>query len=272
MAAAPVPGWVALAEGRQAEVFLRSDGTVVKLMRDADDGPWIEREVLAIRAVTGRGITVPMVLEVIDVDGRAGLVMERIEGRDLFQLLGARPWRTFDLGRLLGRLHAAVHQHAAPIELRRHHDVIGEWIDDADLLTPSQRRAARAALDELPRGDRLAHGDHHLGNLIGDPAAPTIIDRGAATAADPVADVAQTVLMHRVAQPGPGTPGLVRALAPVGGRVLAASYLRGYREVTPVDVDAVERWVPVLAAARLVHHIDDEVPALRAIATAAFGE
>mgnify|MGYP000854834297 FL=1 len=268
---APVDGWRPLTEGRQAEVFLRPDGRVVKLMRDDRGGPWIQREATAMRALREQGVPVPAVVEIVEVDGRAGLVMERVEGRDLFQVLGARPWLTTVLGRRMGALHAAVHARDAPGDLPRLHDFLEQWITDAGPLSSAQRRSALDALADVPTGDRLAHGDFHLGNLIGEADDPVIIDWGGATRADPVADVAQTVLLHRVGQPGPGTPRLVRTLAPVGAWALGAAYLAGYRQVTPVDRAATEAWIPVLADARLYHGIVEEEPGLRRIVRRAFG-
>lgn len=259
-----------IAEGRQAEVYRRPDGKVVKLMRSADDHPWVEREAAAIRAVEAQGIPVPRLHETLEVDGRPGLAMDPIEGDDLFALVGARPWLLRPLARRMGTLHARLHELPAPDALPTVHDVLGGHIDEAD-LSPDQRGRAHTELAALPAGDRLCHGDMHFGNLLGDPNEPVIIDWGGATAGDATSDVAITVLMHRLARPGPGTPALVRITAPLGARFITGAYLASYRRARPLDDDLLERWVAVHAAARLAHGIDDEDAGLREIVTAAFG-
>jgi aminoglycoside phosphotransferase (APT) family kinase protein len=266
-----VDGWTLLAEGRQAEVFVRPDGTVVKLMRDPADHLWIEREAAALQAVAAAGLAVPEVVAVLEVDGRPGLAMTRVEGADLMTLMGAKPWLVASLGSLLGRLHAALNGIRAPDELPVMADVLAGHVGEAVGLSDSQRTAALHALEELPVADRLCHGDLHLANLIGDRAHPVVIDWGGATRGDPTADVALTVLMHRMAKPGPHAPPLVRTLAPVGARIIVRRYLAAYRRVRPVDPDRLERWIAVHAAARLAHGIDEEGPGLRAVVADAFG-
>jgi thiamine kinase len=266
-----VDGWRLLAEGRQAEVFLRPDGAVVKLMRDPGDHLWIEREAAALHAVAAEGHAVPEVVAVLEVDGRPGLAMSRVDGTDLMEVMGDRPWLVPSLGAVMGSLHASLHGCRAPDELPSLDRVLAGHIGAAHELSETQRTAALEALGGLPTGDRLCHGDMHLGNLIGDRTDPVVIDWGAATRGDPTADVALTVLMHRMAKPGPGAPALVRTLAPVGARYIARRYLAAYRKVRPVDGELLERWLAVHAAARLSHGIDDERSGLRRVVAGAFG-
>lgn len=264
-------GWTLVAEGRQAEVYLRPDGAMVKLMRDPAHGLWIEREAIALGAVAADGLAVPEVVEVLDADGRPGLAMNRVEGADLMTVMGAKPWLVPSLASTMGTLHAAMHRTRGPHQLPALPEVLAGHIADATELSEHQRAAASYALARLPDGDRLCHGDMHLGNLIGDPAHPVVIDWGGATRGDPTADVALTVLMHRMAKPGPGASALVRTFAPVAARYIARRYLAAYGRARTVDGDLLERWVAVHAAARLAHGIDDERDGLRGVVTTAFG-
>ena len=68
------------AEGRTADVFLRPDGSVLKLMRDPDAMPLIEHEAAALETVRQAGHLAPAVIEIVRIDGRPGLAMERVEG------------------------------------------------------------------------------------------------------------------------------------------------------------------------------------------------
>src|SRR5690606_20046213 len=154
---AGMDGWTLLAQGRQAEVYLRPDGTVVKLMRDAGDRAWIDREAVALRAVQAAGHVVPEARDVVTADGRPGLVMSRIEGGDLMSLLGRRPWTTLHLGARMGAIHAALHDCGAPAELPSLHEVLAERIASAPDLTGAQKTQAQHTLDGLPGGDRLCH-------------------------------------------------------------------------------------------------------------------
>lgn len=69
-----------LGEGREAEIYLQGDGTVLKLMRDAAHGERVRREASACSALRHSAGIAPRVLGTVTRDGRPGLVMERVDG------------------------------------------------------------------------------------------------------------------------------------------------------------------------------------------------
>src|SRR5207302_8957380 len=92
-----------LGEGRQAEIFAWDDGRVLRLYRDAAAaGPWLAREQLALRTARAAGLPVPLAYEGIELDGRPGLVMERVDGQDQLTALSAKPWNAFKIASTLG--------------------------------------------------------------------------------------------------------------------------------------------------------------------------
>ena len=92
-----MPDLMLLAEGREAEVFLRSDGSVLKLLRESTYGPRAEREAAALRILNADGYSAPKLLELVTVNGRRGIVTERIDGENLLVLLGHHLFRSFEL-------------------------------------------------------------------------------------------------------------------------------------------------------------------------------
>jgi len=91
-----------LGAGREAEVFAWEGGHVLRLARNPFDTGMIEREVIALRAAHAAGTSVPAVYERLTVDGRPGVVLERVDGIDLLDWLAARPWAVRSVGRTLG--------------------------------------------------------------------------------------------------------------------------------------------------------------------------
>ena len=256
-------GRVLLAEGREAEVFLRADGSVLKLLREPD---WVfraDREAAALAVLRAQGYPAPELLgRLTDDDGRPGLLLSRIDGDSLLAVLGRRPLAVFAAGRTMGLAHAAMHGCVAPAELPDLRDLLRERIDRAEPLPASHRAAVLALLDDLPGGDRLCHGDMHLGNILGSWKRPVVIDWGDASRGDPTADVARTVLLHRVGVLPPGSATLLRYLAPVGRGIIVARYQATYRRRRPVDAAAMTRWETVWAAARLAEPVPEEYPTL----------
>jgi thiamine kinase len=250
------------AQGREAEVFLEPDGRVLKLLREASFEPRVHREAAALRAVRGAGHLAPEAFGVVTVDGRPGLLMERLSGEDLLTILGRGPQRVLTAGRVMGEAHALMHECPAPAELPDLAVELRQRIQDAPPLPDDLRAAALAMIDRLPSGDALCHGDLHLGNIIGSFSASVVIDWGDASRGDPLADVARTVLLHRFGELPPGSPALLRAAALVGRRALVARYLHTYRRRHPVDRRQLSDWVVVRAAARLCEPIPEEHPRL----------
>ena len=118
-----------------------------------------------------------------------------------------------------------------------------------------------SVLVDLPHGDRLCHGDFHLGNLLGSWSTPFVIDWGDASQGDPIADVARTDLLLRLGELPHGAPAHVKSWHRLVGS-LADRYLAAYRKRHPVDPEDLERWKVVWAAARLLEPIPAEHPKL----------
>jgi aminoglycoside phosphotransferase (APT) family kinase protein len=222
----------------------------------------VEREAAAMRILSDHGHRAPAVRGIVEIDGRPGLVTECIDGADLFTKLSARPWTILHAGSVMATTHAAMHECRAPESLPDLHDELRRRITAATRLPPGQAEAVLDLLERLPQGDRLCHGDFHLGNLLGDWDAPVVIDWGDAAQGDPLADVARTELLHRLGEPPPGTSRFLRALIPIGRGILADRYVSAYRRCRWIDDGRLERWKLVRAAARLAEGIESETESL----------
>lgn len=254
-----------LASGREAEVFLREDGTILKLMRDAAGTGRVQREAAALAALAAQGHRCPAPRGIVTVDGRPGLLMDRVEGGDLLGVLGRHPLSVFKAGAAIARCHADIHACAAPPGLPDLRRELRSRIEVARSLPDELRREVSEILDDLPDGDRLCHGDLHFGNLLGTWSDPTVIDWGTASCGDPAADVARTKLLLGIGEVDPSSPLLIKVLAPVCRGRVVANYLATYRRLSPIDKNRLARWEVVQAAARLAEPIPSEHPRLLAL-------
>jgi len=246
-----------IGQGRAAEVFELDAERVIKVARDAADAS-LEREAAALRAAHGAGMPVPAVHELVEVDGRRALVMQRATGTDMLTGFARKPSTLLGAGSKLGRLHARLHDTPAPSGLPTAHEVIERRISESPDVADDVRARASSVLRELPDGDRLCHFDFHPGNVMASGEELVVIDWPGACSGDPLADVAATLIALRGGKTTPGTPLVTRLFAPLGRRLLLGGYQRGYRATRTIDGEALARWLIVLAALRLTYAIPGE--------------
>ncbi len=246
-----------LGAGREAEIYAWGDGRVLRLARDAGHVAMIDREALALAAAHAAGASVPAVHERVTVEGRPGLVLDRVDGVDLLERVGSRPWTLWSVGAVLGAEHAALHRIEAPAGLPPLSEELRRRLA-SELVPPDVRERALDRLRRLPDGDRLLHGDFHPGNLLRTRAGYVAIDWTNGTSGDPAADVARTILLAGGGPPADDVPAVVRRVAPLARRLLVRGYLRAYARERPLDRELVAGWLPVWAAARLSEDIEAE--------------
>jgi aminoglycoside phosphotransferase (APT) family kinase protein len=178
-----------LASGRDADIFGYGPDLVLRRSRR---GRSMEREAKVMQYVAAHDFPAPRVEDV-----RAGgseLIMERIEGPTMLDVLSRRPWTLGRNAARLARLHHRLHGIAAP-----------DW------------------LDRFLGGDAcVAHLDLHPLNVVLSPKGPVLLDWTNARAGTAEADVALTWLVLAAAELGDtGTRGVV-------SRVLRAAFLRAF--------------------------------------------
>lgn len=248
---------VLLGQGRPAEVFAWRDDRVLKLFRAGWPEALAEQEAHLTRVARDLGLPACEVMEVVRVEGRPGIIMERLEGATMQKTLEANPARLVTLATLLGELHARMHEPALsgllPLRLR-----IETQIRDARGLLPDVQDAALGALAQLPDGNALCHGDFHPDNVVITPRGPVIIDWLNATRGDPLADVAHTTLLIQYGTPE-GQP--LNRLLQWGRSWFRQFYLRRYLQMRSGSHQAIAAWeLPQLAA-----QIDNSTPQEQAL-------
>jgi aminoglycoside phosphotransferase (APT) family kinase protein len=251
-----------LGQGREAEILAWGDRRVVRLMRDPGTSDRLVHEAAAIAAARAAGVSAPAVYETVVVDGRPGLVMDRVDGVDLLTALGRRPWRLAGSARALGRIQARLHDAVAPPVLRDLRPMLRERIDAAPHLRAWARSSVLDLLDRLSDGDRVCHGDFHPGNVIVCERGAVVIDWTGAARGDPTADLARTILLLRAGAIPPHMGVLLRTADRVGRGLFRRLVVRAYRRARDFDAELTRRWETVWAAARLAEGIEEEVPTL----------
>lgn len=248
-----------LSQGRTAEIYAWDDGHVLKLFRDWCPADWVDYEEKMARSVYEAGVPSPAPGEIIEADGRRGLVYERLDGVSMLQDMNVRPWRMFSHARSLAELQVRIHQLSIP-GLPTYKDRLNYDIRNTSHLSEDWRKKACAMLESLPHGDKLCHGDYHPGNVLITPRGPVVIDWMTACAGSPWADVARSSLLLRIGAKAAGKQ--VRPIIRLGVRLYHRTYLNRYRVLNPDASNELALWGAVIAAGRLNEGIAPEQEAL----------
>jgi len=242
-----------LAEGRTAEVFAWGDGRVVKLDRPEWNGlSTFEASVLAI--VADAGVPVPRPYETVTVDDRAGVVLERIDGPSLADVIDS----SADVAPLAAEFNA-LHCSLNEREVAGLPDLVSGLPGGigASGLPSALLDELVALLADLDDGRRkLCHFDLHPGNVIVAPDRWVVIDWLTGSSGPPDADFARTLLLD---------PPHSRTAR---GRFMEIVEREGMK-ARGIDRPRLDAWIRIGAAARLAEGFDGEYGAhLSAIASA----
>lgn len=255
-----------IGEGRTAQVYAWGPRHVLKLYYDWWPPGNVEYEAKVGRAVHAAGVPCPAVGDVVRVDGRRGLVYERIDGPSMADLLLSEPHRLEELALTFARLHAAMHRPAPGSGLPGQRERL---LRHLDLASPTPlpielKDKVLRALPGLPDGAVICHGDLHPGNVLISSRGPIAIDWENASLGSPLADVARTALLLETAYfylpQTPDYPSIADAIA-----LFRKLYLQAYCAITGADPGLISAWRAPIAAARLHENIAVEEPYLLGI-------
>ena len=252
-----------LGEGYEAEIFAWEDGQALRLFREGHERN-VEPERIAIPAALAGGIPAPRIGEALSLGGREGTIMERIDGENLLDLVGRKPWFMTREAWETGKIHAKLNALPAPEGIATVHERAREWIGNVE-VPPHLAELAEETLEGLEGGDRFCHSDFHPGNLLLEPGGRrVVIDWGFCASGPPESDVARTVALLRLGEPLDPSPAM-RVITRLFRPMAAFVYLRGYQLMAPVDTILMWRWVVVravehLAIVRAISPPDADLP------------
>src|SRR5262245_26397068 len=98
-----------IGQGRTAEIYAWGDSEALKLYYAGWPASAAAHEADIGRALAGTGLPVPAVGRALEVDGRYGLLFERITGPSLLQQFSAKPWTVTESLRVFTDLHLTIH-------------------------------------------------------------------------------------------------------------------------------------------------------------------
>ena len=244
-----------IARGRTAEIFEWKGNRVLKLFLEGFPAAIVQREAQVTEAVYKAGVPVPAVEGLVEVDGRVGIVFERVEGPTMLEDMMFRPWKLARHARTMAELQAEMHSREIS-ELPSLREDLEEVVRNQAGMPKNVRQALEDAL-RLPDGNSVLHGDFHPDNVIMSSRGPVIIDWPEAKRGNPLADAARTWLLIRMGTPPPGTR--MQSIIKLIRRWFYSMFIKHYRELRPYSEQDLEAWrLPVVAARLFFESIPEE--------------
>lgn len=199
-----------LVRGRDADIYDLGAGRV---LRRARNGRSLAAEATIMAHAHRNGVPTPAVHD-ITADG--AIVMDRVDGPTLLDVMRRQPWRTAEVARFVVAMHERLHHVGAPADL-----------PDIGLS-----------------GNQLLHLDLHPANIILTSDGPVLIDWANARSGPAAADLAMTWVLVATGSDD-AAPRWRRVLV----EVLRRWFLRTY--LAAIDRAEVTRYLPHLGARRL---------------------
>ena len=258
-----------IAYGRTSEIYRWGEKQVLKLFYDLVDLESIENEAQISRTIYESGLPVPEVGKLVRVNERIGLIYQRLDGASMYKLLQRKPWNTPRYFKRAVELQVEIHSHNISGDLPSQRQTLERSIHQAQALPGHLRSKVFAALEALPDGNQLCHGDFWAGNIMMTPHGEVVIDWHNASRGNPLADLARTIIgtlgairTKQIKRPHLSygtskTSQIKNALLQFLVGVCGPIYLNHYFKLCPGGEEECRRWVPIVAAARLSHNIPE---------------
>ncbi|MDE7181585.1 MAG: phosphotransferase, partial [Clostridia bacterium] len=191
-------------------------------------------------------LNVPKIKSIEVVKGKWAIILDYIEGETLETLMQKHPEKEDEYLNMFVDLQRTVLSRKVPM-LNKLKDKMQAKISAAS-LDATTRYDLHTRLDSMPKHAHLCHGDFNPSNvIITADGTPFIIDWAHATQGNSSADVARTYLLFYLA----------------GKAELGDKYLKLYCKKSDTAIQYVQRWVPIVAASRLVKAKEGEEEFLR---------
>ena len=226
---------------RDTKTVYRDGDKCIKVFNESYKKSQVLNEALNQSLVEETGVSMPGLLEVLMIDGKWSIVSEYVSGKTLAQLILENPEKKREYIEKLVDIQREIQSKSCPM-LRKLKDKMNDKICQTS-LNATTRYDLHARLESMPKHSKLCHGDLDTTNvLITDNGGYSVLDWSHATQGNASADAARTYLCFRLDGDVEG----------------AEMYLDIFCEKNGTDKKYVQKWMPIVAASRLVKCAEKE--------------
>jgi tRNA A-37 threonylcarbamoyl transferase component Bud32 len=224
---------------------------------DKFSGEWVKYEAEIGRKIHEAGIPSPAVFDTVVIEGRPGIILERIVGKTITSIIMKQPWLFCSFVQQMARFQYNIHTHTTDGIPSQKEKFTRSIILSSKILGDRVQKILEY-LDGLPDGDSVCHGDLYLSNIMISNDKFVVIDWSSAYRGDPAGDVARTCMIINSSAVLPGTPDILAAMSVFPKRLTYLGYLNEYLKVSKIKYENIDAWILPVAAAKLKDRIPGE--------------
>ncbi len=247
-----------LGKGVTSEVYMWGQDKVLKLYFDKHITlDQINHESNIGHLVYESGIRTPAVYETVEVDGRKGIIFERIYGKTVNEQLLEEPWNLYYYIKKMVALQHKIHNfstHGLPTQQER----FSYTIKLSSHILGYRVKRILDYVESLPDGNSICHGDLYVSNIIVSGKELVPIDWNGAYKGNPLGDVARTGIMTCSPAVPKGYPDEYAMFLYYPKLTAYWFYLNEYMQLAKVSYEGIDAWLLPVAAARLKDNVPGE--------------
>lgn len=226
---------------KSGKKIFREGDKLVKLFDKEYSKADILNEALNQARVEETDLNIPKIQAVSVVNGKWSITMDYIEGITLEQLMNEHPEKLDEYLELFVDIQLNIHSKRVPL-LNFLIEKMNRKISAAD-LDATTRYELHTRLNGMKKHIKLCHGDYNPSNvIITADGTPYVIDWAHATQGNAAADVARTYLLFYLQ----------------GRQEVAEKYIKLFCKKSDTAIQYVQKWIPIVAASRLVKAPEEE--------------
>ena len=235
------------------DVIEREENQIVKLFHKGVPRARAEEEAHLTQLARSVGLESPFVAGVVEENGRYGIVFDKVIGPNYLEWMKRTPAAWNKLARFFAYEHHEMHMHHL-LELPSLKDRLRAVISTGEELPSSTRNKALSALDRLPEGDHVCHGNFTPQNIIISLDGPVVMDWSAMSRGHYLGDVARSSLLIDLDSARETNDDSFDRIK----RLLSGAYVTEYMKICGMGDDALEAWMLPVAVGRLLEDVPGE--------------
>lgn len=247
-----------LGTGSTAEVYEWGQGKIIKLYyKNFSNDNWVNHEAKIGHIVNKSGIVSPAVYDMVEINGRKGIIYERIYGISIASHLFTAPWELFCFLKKTAELHYNIHKFSAK-ELPVQKEKFEYTIKLSSHILGNRIKRILDYIDSLPDGESICHGDLNFCNIIISGKKLVPIDWNGAYIGNPLSDVARTIMIICSPSVSFCFPPTIYFLSHYLRQMAYKTYINEYLKLSKAKFEDIDAWILPVAAAKLKDRVPGE--------------